>query len=124
MSLFRKNALDALSSPEKLDQPLRLLRPGQWLLLLSLGGFCLTIAIWSVFGRLPVRISGKGALIRSNSLTVVQSETAGRVLALNNAIGDCVPKGHLMARIDPVTQEISRKEAELQLEQLINQDLA
>ena len=122
MSLFRKNALDALSSPEKLDQPLRLLRPGQWLLLLSLGGFCLTIAIWSVFGRLPVRISGKGVLIRSNSLTVVQSETAGRVLELNNAIGDCVPKGHLMARIDPVTQEISRKEAELQLEQLISQD--
>ena len=122
MSLFRKNALDALSSPEKLDQPLRLLRPGQWLLLLSLGGFCLTIAIWSVFGRLPVRISGKGVLIRSNSLTVVQSETAGRVLTLNNAIGDCVPKGHLMARIDPVTQEISRKEAELQLEQLISQD--
>ena len=123
MSLFRKNALDALTSPEKLDQPLRLLRPGQWLLLLSLGGFCLTIAIWSVFGRLPVRISGKGVLIRSNSLTVVQSETAGRVLALNNAIGDCVPKGHLMARIDPVTQEISRKEAELQLEQLVSQDL-
>ena len=38
MSLFRKNALDALSSPEQLDHPLRLLRPGQWLLLLSLVG--------------------------------------------------------------------------------------
>ena len=123
MSLFRKNALDALSSPEKLDQPLRLLRPGQWLLLLSLGGFCFTIAIWSMLGRLPVRISGKGVLIRSNSLTVVQSETAGRVVAVNNAIGDCVPKGHLMAHLDPVTQEISRKEAELQLAQLISQDL-
>ncbi|QNI59527.1 NHLM bacteriocin system secretion protein [Synechococcus sp. BIOS-U3-1] len=123
MSLFRKNALDALSSPEKLDQPLRLLRPGQWLLLLSLGGFCLTIGLWSVFGRLPVRISGKGVLIRSNSLTVVQSETAGRILELNNAIGDCVKRGKLMARIDPVTQEMSRKEAEIQLEQLISQDL-
>ena len=123
MSLFRKNALDALSCPEKLDQPLRLLRPGQWLLLLSLGGFCLTIGLWSVFGRLPVRISGKGVLIRSNSLTVVQSETAGRILELNNAIGDCVKRGKLMARIDPVTQEMSRKEAEIQLEQLISQDL-
>ncbi len=123
MSLFRKNALDALSSPEKLDQPLRLLRPGQWLLLLSLGGFCLTIGIWSVFGRLPVRISGKGVLIRSNSLTVVQSETAGRILELNNAIGDCVKKGKLMASIDPVSQELRRKEAEIQLEQLISQGL-
>ena len=123
MSLFRKNALDALSSPEKLDQPLRLLRPGQWLLLLSLGGFCLTIGLWSVFGRLPVRISGKGVLIRSNSLTVVQSETAGRILELSNAIGDCVVRGQLMARIDPVSQEMSRKEAQLQLEQLISQDV-
>lgn len=122
MSLFRKNALDALSSPEKLDQPLRLLRPGQWILLLSLGGFCITIAIWSVFGRLPVRISGKGVLIRSNSLKPVQSETAGRILELRHAIGDCVKRGQLMARIDPVTQEVSRKEAEMQLKQLISQD--
>ena len=115
MSLFRKNALDALSSPEQLDQPLRLLRPGQWLLLLSLGGFCITIAVWSVFGRLPVRISGKGVLIRTNSLTVVQSETAGRLLELNNEIGDCVKRGHLMARIDPVSQEVSKQEARLSL---------
>ena len=49
MSLFRKNALDALSSPEQLDQPLRLLRPGQWLLLFSIGSFCFTILLWSIF---------------------------------------------------------------------------
>ena len=122
MSLFRKNALDALSSPEQLDHPMRLLRPGQWLLLLSLGGFALTIAIWSVLGRLPVRISGKGVLIRSNSLTVVQSEAAGRILELHKRIGDCVKRGQLMARIDTVKQEVAQKEAEIQLEQLISQD--
>ena len=55
MSLFRQSALDALSNPEKLDQPQRLLRPRQWLLLLSLGGFSLSILTWSVLGRLPVR---------------------------------------------------------------------
>ena len=122
MSLFRKNALDALSSPEKLDQPLRLLRPGHWLLMLSLTGLCLTVATWSVFGRLPVRISGKGVLIHSNSLTVVQSETAGRILELKHVIGDCVKRGQLMARIDPVNQELTRQEAQQQLEQLILQD--
>lgn len=122
MSLFRKNALDALSNPEQLDQPLRLLRPGQWLLLLSLGGFCLTIVVWSIFGRLPVRVSGKGVLIRTNSLTLVQSEAAGRIIELNTSIGDCVQRGHLMARIDPVNQEVAKQEARLQLQQLINQD--
>ena len=122
MSLFRKNALDALSSPEQLEHPLRLLRPGQWLLLLSLGGFALTIAIWSVLGRLPVRISGKGVLVRSNSLTVVQSEAPGRILELHHRIGDCVKRGQLMARIDPVKQQVGKPEAEVQLEQRISQD--
>ena len=123
MSLFRKNAVDAaFASPEKLNQPLRLLRSSHWLLLLSFGSFCLAIGIWSLFGRLPVRISGKGVLIQTNTLMVVQSETAGRILTLNHAIGDCVKRGELMARIDPVSQELSRSEAELQLEQLISQD--
>ena len=36
MSLFRKTALDALSTPEQLNQPLQLLRPTQWLLLIAL----------------------------------------------------------------------------------------
>ena len=79
MSIFRKSALDALSSPEKLDQPLQLLRPSQWLLLLSLGGFCTAILIWSIYGRLPVRIDGRGVLVRKNSLTQVQSEINGQV---------------------------------------------
>jgi multidrug efflux pump subunit AcrA (membrane-fusion protein) len=61
-------------------------------------------------------------LIRSNSLTVVQSEAPGRILALKNRIGDCVKRGQLMARIDTVKQEVGQQEAELQLEQLIRQD--
>ncbi|MDC2984768.1 HlyD family efflux transporter periplasmic adaptor subunit [bacterium] len=122
MSLFRKNALDALSSPEQLDQPLRLIRPGQWLLLVSVGGFCFTIALWSIFGRLPVRISGKGVLIRTNSLTLVQSEAPGRIIELKTSIGECVESGQLMARIDPVSQEVAKQEARMQLQQMINQD--
>ena len=77
MSLFRKSALDALSNPEKLDQPLKLLRPGQWLLLLSLGSFCLSTAAWIILGKLPVRISGQGVLVRQNSLLLIQAETTG-----------------------------------------------
>ena len=122
MSLFRKNALDALSSPEQLDQPLRLLRPGQWLLLFSIGSFCFTILLWSIFGRLPVRISGKGVLIRTNSLTLVQSEGQGRIIELNASIGECVERGQLLARIDPVSQEVAKQEARMQLQHLIKQD--
>lgn len=123
MSLFRKNALDALSSPEQLDQPLRLLRPGQWLLLLSLGCFCLTVVLWSVFGRLPVRISGRGVLIRTDSLTLVQSESNGRILGLKAKVGDCLQAGTQMARLEPVQQELEQGQARSQLSQLTRQDL-
>lgn len=123
MSLFRKNALDALSSPEQLDQPLRLLRPGQWLLLLSLGGFCLTMVLWSLFGRLPIRISGRGVLIRTDSLTLVQSESNGRILSLEAKVGDCLQAGAAMGRVEPVQQDVEQNQARTQLEQLKQQDM-
>ena len=80
MNLFRKTALDALSTPEQLNQPLQLLRPTQWLLLIALGSFSVTILLWSIFGKIPVRISGKGVLIEPNGLTVVQARPAAKSL--------------------------------------------
>lgn len=122
MSLFRKTALDALSTPERLDQPLRLLRPGQWLLLFSLGGFCITVVVWSMIGRLPVRISGRGVLIHQNTLTSVQSETTGQVQSLAAKVGDCLKVGQVMARVEPVQEEVQQEQSRIQLQQLIDQD--
>lgn len=122
MSIFRKTALDALSTPEQLNQPLQLVRPTQWVLLISLGIFSLTILTWSIFGRLPVRISGKGVLIKPNSLTVVQSEASGQIITISANVGDCLKEGSLMARIDPVSQEIDIKAAQTRLDQMISQD--
>ena len=124
MSLFRKTALDALSTPEQLNQPLQLLRPTKWLLLIALGGFSLTTLLWSIFGKIPVRISGRGVLIQPNSLTVVQSETSGQVIDLPTQVGDCLEQGEKMAQIDPVSQEIEIKAAKIRLTQMIDQDSA
>ena len=122
MSIFRKAALDALSTPEQLNQPLQLLRPTQWVLLTSLSVFSLTILSWSVFGRIPVRVSGKGVLVKPNSLTIVQSEIRGQIVNVSATVGDCLSEGSLMARIDPVSQEIEMKAAQIRLDQMIVQD--
>lgn len=124
MSLFRKAALDALSTPEQLNQPLQLLRPTQWVLVISLSFFSVTILGWSIFGRIPVRVNGKGVLIKPNSLSVVQSEATGQITALNVKVGDCLEENTLMARIDPVSQEIEMKAARAQLDQMMSQDTA
>ena len=121
---FRKAALDALSTPEQLNQPLQLLRPAQWLLLTSLSLFSLIILTWSIFGRIPVRISGKGVLIKPNSLTVVQSETSGQITELAVNVGECLEKDSLMARVDLMSQEIEVKAVKTQLAQMRSQDNA
>jgi len=122
MSLFRKNALDALASPEQLDQPLELLRPSYWLLLFSLMGFSLSILLWSIFGRLPVRIEGRGVLMRTESLQLIQSETTGRIKDLKVKVGDCVKQGTSLALIEPVKLELEEKKAKEQLKALIAND--
>ena len=122
MSLFRKNALDALASPEQLDQPLQLLRPSYWLLLISLAGFSLSILLWSIFGRLPVRIEGRGVLLRAESLQLIQSETSGRIKDLKVKVGDCVKQETSLALIEPVKLELEQQKAKEQLKLLIAND--
>ena len=122
MSLFRKNALGALNTPEQLDQPMQLLRPSYWTLILALSGFSLSLLIWSIFGRLPVRINGQGVLIRSESLQHIQSEIAGRIAALTVQVGDCIIKGAPLARIESTQQDLDRQKAASQLQLLLSQD--
>ncbi len=122
MSLFRKKALDALSTPEQLDKPLELIRPSQWILLLSLGGFTLTILLWSIFGRIPVRVSGLGVLVNPNSLTDVHSQTTGVITDIPIKVGDCIRKGSQVGHIEPVSREVEIKAAKVQLNQALTED--
>lgn len=67
-SLFRKESLERLSSPERLDQLIQVVRPKDWLTLATLGALVMLAAIWSVLGRIPVTVSGRGVLIRSQPI--------------------------------------------------------
>jgi len=122
MSLFRKKALDALSTPEKLDQPLQLLRPGYWSLLIGLLGFGVYILLWSIFGRLPIRIQGKGVLITPNTMHLIQTEALGRLKSMNVDVGSCVKKGDILATIQPVKLQLAQSRSEALRDQLIDDD--
>jgi len=120
--MFRKTALDSLASPEKLDQPLPLIRPRYWTLLASLLGFAGLVLGWMIMGRLPVRLSGPGILIVPNSLQLLQSETNGQVVALLQPIGRCVAKGSALVQIRPVDLKLQRDKSNQQLSELRNQN--
>lgn len=122
MSLFRKNALDALNTPERLDQPLQLIRPSYWTLILALTGFSVSILIWSIFGRLPVRINGRGVLIRSESLQRIQSETTGRIAEFKVKVGDCISQGTELVKIEATQKDLNRQRLAMQYDLLLKQD--
>jgi hypothetical protein len=62
-SVFRATALARLSSPEQLDERMRVVSPRAWLAFAALGALLLAVALWSVFGRIAVKVRGIGQFI-------------------------------------------------------------
>jgi HlyD family secretion protein len=120
--LFRQSALDALSTPEQLDRPLPLIPGSNWALLLALLGFASVIAAWSVVGRIPIRLGGRGVLITPNSLKLVQSEVAGRVTSMHQQVGSCVARGSLLVSLTSESLGNERKKTAQQLLEFQQQD--
>lgn len=98
--LFRKSALDRLSSPEQLDQLIRLTRPRDWvatLVVLLLIGLAVT---WSFLGRVPERVKGSGILITSGGRVVDAVATGEGTLAeILVPVGGRVTQGEEVARV-------------------------
>jgi len=99
--IFRKEALDRLSSPEQLDQSLRLVRPLDWLLLTGLGTLVTFAVGWSIFGKIPVTVTGRGVLIRPRRVVQLQSPISGQLESVNVRDGQCIQKDYVLATIHP-----------------------
>jgi len=98
--IFRKVALDRLSSPEQLDTLMRVITPKAWLALAPLVMLILGGAVWGWFGSLPDKIlATKCVLINSIGLADVSSESAGRITDFMVKVGDRIEKGTEIARI-------------------------
>ena len=122
MIQFRQEALQAHTSPEKLDQPLLLLRPSLWALLLGLLSFTAAIGVWSVLGRVPVRIQGRGVLLLPEALVPVQSPSGGPLQQILVREGQCVQARQPLARIDLVPLRGAIEAAERRIQQLRRQN--
>jgi HlyD family secretion protein len=76
-ALFRKAALDKLSSPERLDVLMTVTAPRGWLALLTVIGLLGGLVTWSVLGSIPMRVEGDGMLIRGGSLQEIRATNEG-----------------------------------------------
>lgn len=134
---FRLEVLDRLISPKQLNQMMQRVKPRSWLSLVTMGGLVSATLIWSVFGRIPLIITGQGVLIKPRQVVQFQASSAGQLISLNIKPGDSVKKGDVIGIIDQssLQQQLQQAEAKLaelqsqnqttnELQQLLNQELA
>ena len=78
-SLFRGKSIDRISSPEQLNDRLRVANPGIWLLLagilLVLAGIC----VWGFFGRLNTVLPVGAMTAQGNTTCYVKEESRERI---------------------------------------------
>ena len=98
--IFRKVALDRLSSPEELDQRLTVVSPIGWTALVAVGLLILAGLVWGIFGRIPDKAVGSGIIISGGGITGVAHHAAGQVTDVSVRDGDMVAKGQVIARIE------------------------
>lgn len=97
--LFRKSALEKLSSPEQLDRAVVITPPAFWIALF--GGFFIILGavIWGIFGRLPVHVEANGIYISGDKTGGVYSEIQGIVTDVAVTGGEQVEKGQVIAYV-------------------------
>jgi len=98
--IFRKSALERLSSPEQLDRVVAVVSPKNWLALLTIALLLTAVVIWSIFGTLPTLVKGRGILISTGGqITTIQAPAAGALTEILVDFGEQVEAGQILARL-------------------------
>ncbi|MDZ7993931.1 MAG: NHLP bacteriocin system secretion protein [Nostoc sp. EfeVER01] len=117
-NLFRKEALERISSPEELDQIMQVVSPKKWLPLVAVGSLVASGLTWSFLGRIPITVMGTGIIVYPSTITSFQSPIAGRLRTVNVRVGDFVNRGDVLATLDQSELMKQLQLVRLKLEQL------
>jgi predicted RecA/RadA family phage recombinase len=107
--IFRQVALERLSSPEQLDQLIRVTHPTGWAALFALGLLLLAAILWGLFGSIPTRVVGQGILLAPGGVNDVVSLASGQVVDIYFGVGDIIQAGQVVARIAEPDQPVNTK---------------
>lgn len=115
MAIFRKVALERLSSPEQLDQLMQVTNPRGWLALWAMVAVAAGALAWGIFGAIPTEALGEGILIRRGGVSDLVSTGSGQVDQMLVNVGDEVKKGQVVARIrqEGISRQVEETKARI-----------
>ena len=80
--LYRKSALEKISSPEQLDKALTVTSPMSWLALGAVTFVIIVTIIWSIIGTIPVTVTTTGIVASPVSTNAVFCPETGTIMAI------------------------------------------
>lgn len=96
---FRKSALEKLSTPEKLDQLIKITDSKSWIALITIALALGTGVLWSVLGKVKTKLDVIG-VIQGGEVHEVVSTSQGQLIELKVSIGDRVSRGDIIATLE------------------------
>jgi HlyD family secretion protein len=118
--LFRKVSLERLSSPEQLDQLMRITTPVGWVALAATGLIIICAVVWGIWGSIATKVEGSGILMKRGGVYTIAARAPGRVKNLYFKQGAIVRAGQMVAIIgqpDIVDKIINKKKKIAELEE-------
>lgn len=111
--VFRKAALDRLSSPEQLDQLMRTTGTQGWLALSAIFLLLLATLVWASYGTSTTEVAGQGLLLRQGGVSQLVAPGIGEVEEVLAAVGDVLAEGQPVAtlRQDAFLREVALAQA-------------
>jgi hypothetical protein len=106
--IFRKKALEKLSTPDDLDELLQVNSRLSWILLLSLLCLILGGVVWVVFGQIVNKVVMIGIIQPVNPPRLLMVSESGQVDSIFHQTGDSVFKGQPIVRYIPENTNIAK----------------
>lgn len=78
-SVFRKKSLERLSSPEELNDYIKVARPGIWIILIAVIIFLVGVVFWCTFGRLDSAIKAPVVVVDEDGYLFVSEMNIGGI---------------------------------------------
>ena len=77
--IFRKSSIDHVSSPEQLNDYIRVSNPSVWMILVAVIVLLAGVCVWGIFGRLESKILSAGTSENGIFICYVTEEEAAKI---------------------------------------------
>ena len=115
-TLFRQKSIDKISSPEELNDYIRVSNPGMWMLLLAVILVLLGMVTWGTFGKLETRIRVPAVVDDSGAVLYVEADDILKIqgdqkVDINGIEGSVVSYGNKGNKASDVLGDIALSES-------------